>query len=54
MLVIFNWKVGGNKSGKKETANRYKHEQLDDAFYLIARKKEQNNRYECLINDGEI
>jgi hypothetical protein len=24
------------------------------AFYLIEREKEQNNQYECLINDGEI
>jgi hypothetical protein len=39
MLVIFNRKVEGNESGKKETTYRYKCKQLDGAFYLIARKK---------------
>jgi hypothetical protein len=39
MLGIFNGKVEGNKSGKKETTNRYKVKQLDEKFYLIARKK---------------
>jgi hypothetical protein len=34
-----NGKVEGNKSGKKETTNRYKFEQLGEMFYLIARKK---------------